>query len=104
MSEYIPDTWVVLEFESEHGKIQKVLSGWSGGYLDGDSWKLSSGITETEETDTEYIFTNYSGSVYHCRKSSREFNMMTSGVYNSYKEQLEGHETATMKIVDFERE
>jgi hypothetical protein len=46
----------------------KILSGYYGGYLSGDSWRLSSGIMSyTEETD-RYIITNHSGSVYTCIK------------------------------------
>ena len=104
MSEYIPDAWVVLEFTSkEFGTIQKVLGGWSGGYLDGDSWRLSSGITGIEETDTEWIFTNTSGSIYHCYKSSRQFNMMSSSIYKYYVEEISKLDDATLKIIEFTR-
>ena len=104
MSEYTPDAWVVLEFTSEEfGTIQKVLGGWSGGYLDGDSWRLSSGITDVEETDTEWIFTNASGSIYHCRKSSRQFNMMSSSIYKHYEEEISKLDDATLKIIEFTR-
>ncbi len=39
------------------------------GYLDGESWKLNSGIKRVEETDDKYIFHGVSGSEYHCKKT-----------------------------------
>ena len=105
MSEYIPDAWVVLEITPTGADPeQKVLAGWSGGYIDGDSWRLSSGIASTEETDTEWIFTNYIGSIYHCRKSAREFNMVSSGVYREYRELVDGTEDLTIRLIEFTRD
>ena len=47
MSEYTCDNWVVIKFNTEeHGIFYKVLVGTSGGYLDGDSWRMNSGITK----------------------------------------------------------
>ena len=61
MSEYLPDNWVVLKIKE--GKLDsgfyKVLAGWSGGYLDGDSWRINSGITRVEDHETYYSFYGY---------------------------------------------
>ena len=41
MSDYNCDNWVVIKFNTEeHGIFYKVLVGTSGGYLDGDSWRM----------------------------------------------------------------
>jgi hypothetical protein len=48
----------------------RVFATWSGGYLDGDSWKLNSGITSVTEEDGHYLFAGSSGSVYRCAKHS----------------------------------
>jgi hypothetical protein len=105
MSKYIPNTWIVVEIESKSlGKIQKVLAGWSGGYLDGDSWRLSSGITDIKETDDEWIITNESGSIYHCRKTARRFNTMTGSVFDYYKNRAEEQDAGfTIQIIDLPR-
>ena len=67
-----PHVWVVVKITNtstdKHQPIYKVFASWRGGYLDGDSWKMNSGIKSVEETDTHYIFHGYSGSEYHCNK------------------------------------
>lgn len=68
-----PEGWVVLKmtdtFADACPPIYKVFASFRGGYLDGDSWKLNSGIKSVNETENEYIFYGYSGSEYHCIKN-----------------------------------
>ncbi len=77
-----PDSWVVLKIATETGVIYKVLAGWSGGYLDGDSWRLNSGINIIFEREDSVDFYGNSGSLYHCRKDSYGLKMGTAGIYN----------------------
>ena len=42
MSVYQPDNWIIVELPNNTG--YKILAGWSGGYLHGNSWRLNSGI------------------------------------------------------------
>jgi hypothetical protein len=64
-----PDNWVILKIEdTSYGTYYKVLAGWSGGYLTGDSWRMNSGIAKVEEEGKYYNFIGLSGSVYHCHK------------------------------------
>ena len=86
MSEYTPDNWVVLKLND---KFYKVLGGWSGGYLDGDSWRMNSGIERTERIDDYYIFHGFSGSVYKCHVNGYGLRMNNSGIYNQLKEKFE---------------
>lgn len=44
----------------------KLFRTQSGGYLDGDSWYLNSGIKSIKCDDKFYIFNGYSGSSYTC--------------------------------------
>jgi len=90
MSEYTPDTWVVLKLKPGKGSypVYKVLAGWSGGYLDGDSWRMNSGITEVKEDSDGYLFFyGASGSCYRCHKDTYRLTMAISGMYNKLKEQ-----------------
>jgi len=84
MSEYYPDNWVVLKLKQ--GKLDsgfyKVLAGWSGGYLDGDSWRMNSGITSVVEENKSFEFYGESGSCYVCRKGAYRLTMATAGMYN----------------------
>lgn len=69
MAEYIPDRWVMLKITHSGHSTYKVLAGWGGSYLHGQSWKLNSGCTSVEETHDEFRFSGHSGSVYTCNKS-----------------------------------
>ena len=72
MTTYNPDYWLIVEFDSpEYGKIQKVFATWSGGYLDGTSWKLSSGNKEVTVDGDYYIVPQDSGSVYRLHKEAK---------------------------------
>tara|TARA_B110000879_G_scaffold199145_1_gene271695 strand:+ start:287 stop:622 length:336 start_codon:yes stop_codon:yes gene_type:complete len=85
MSEYTPDSWVVLKIVNESETFYKVLGGWSGGYLEGSSWRMNSGITSLEAQAHLYGFYGSSGSVYWCHKGAYRLTMDTSGVYNQLK-------------------
>lgn len=70
MPKYTPHGWVIFQHTIDGKQEHYVFGSWRGGYLDGDSWRRNSGIKSVEETDDEYLFHGYSGSVYCCRKDS----------------------------------
>ena len=81
MTEYTPDKWLVVKIEG--GKFPltyKVFANWHGGYLDGDSWKLNSGITKVTKEGNFYLFKGYSGSVYSCNENRYGATMYGYGV------------------------
>ena len=82
----IPDNWIILKIEVQEETYYKVLAGWSGGYLDGDSWKLNSGIVEVKETDDYYDIIGHSGSVYRCSKGMERVRMNIGGVLSQLLE------------------
>ena len=88
MNEYTPDNWVVLKLYHEGETLYKVLAGWSGGYLSGDSWRMNSGISEVTEDDDYLLFHGYSGSVYRCHKGGYQLRMNNAGIYNQLKERF----------------
>lgn len=99
--EYVPDNWVLVRINHPDGEDHvRVCAGWSGGYLDGNSWRLSSGIVSMVEDDTHYHFTNDSGSVYICHKEAETLRMNNAGVY----EQLIKNQEANRITVDELRE
>ena len=71
-----PDRWVVLELKVNDKIYYKIFGSWAGGYLDGDRWKMNSGISSVEEDDDDYYFIGYSGSCYKCHKKC--YGVMTS--------------------------
>jgi hypothetical protein len=88
MSTYTPDAWTIIRFTTNGEAIDKVLSGWYGGYLGADAWKISSGITKIEETDEAYLVHNHSGSVYTCYKGVERMSGLMYSMYDSWAKQL----------------
>lgn len=70
MREYSPDGWAVLEIIDQGETHYRVFGSWTGGYLDGDSWRLSSGasIEMLEEEQDRFKWPQHSGSVYMLHK------------------------------------
>lgn len=69
---YEPDGFVILKIEEEDGNTHyRVFGSWGGGYLDGDSWRLNSGIESIARIgEGYYTFLGGSGSLYKCHKDS----------------------------------
>ena len=62
---------------------------WTGGFLDGDSWQLNSGIVKVEETPRQFIFHGQSGSIYQCAKHAYGLTSYGSAVLGTAKTMLE---------------
>jgi hypothetical protein len=76
-----PDKWVIIKIEHpEHGTIYKVLAAWLGGYLDGDYWRMNSGIDRIEEEDTHFKIYGFSGSCYNCGKHYYGTSSFSQGI------------------------
>lgn len=81
MSDYSPDNWVVIKIKGKDPHY-RVLAGWSGGYLNGNSWRLNSGITKVEEDDRNYYFFGASGSSYCCNKGAYTLRMNNAHIWD----------------------
>ena len=97
MSEYTPHNWVVIKFTQQvksgntgYGRTEKVfykvLGGWSGGYLDGDAWRMNSGITRVEKDTDAWKFYGSSGSCYECRMNNYMLRMNNAHVWADLQE------------------
>ena len=90
MSTYTPDRWVVIKLTRGSEVIYKVLAGWYGGYLSGDSWQLNSGIVKVVDTGNTYEFHGYSGSVYTCYKGREGTSGIMRDIFNNLESQTSG--------------
>ena len=100
MSTYTPDSWVIVRIQYEkYGTIYKVLAGWSGSYLYGASWKLSSGIVTFEDKGKYYDSLQDSGSTYVLYKSSERMSAIMASTFASFEEQLKGND-GTIEVID----
>lgn len=85
---YQPDRWVIIHINrGSKDELYKVLAGWAGSYLYGESWKINSGITKVEEDEEFYYFHGYSGSIYQCHKGAYGLTIMTAGILENLKDQ-----------------
>ena len=100
---YTPDSWVIVKIQYEkYETIYKVLAGWSGSYLYGASWKLSSGIVTFEDKGKYYESLQDSGSTYVLYKSSERMSAImasTFATFASFEEQLKGND-GTIEVID----
>ena len=89
MSAYTPDVWVIVEISGSKvpETYRRILSGWYGGFTNGDSWKMSSGILDIIDRGDHWEIPNHSGSVYFCYKNREQFSRYTSSIYESYTDQ-----------------
>ena len=85
---YRPDRWEIIKFVNEGETYYKIIGDWSGSYLEGRSWRLSSGVSGVREEGDHYLFDNYSGSVYECSKRMKSLGVMSSGIYKKIEEEI----------------
>lgn len=86
MSNYTPDNWVIIKIKGDDPHY-RVLAGWSGGYLYGDSWRMNSGITGVEKQANLWGFYGASGSVYWCHQGGYGLRMNNRSIWS----QLQKH-------------
>ena len=100
MTEYTPNNWVIVKIVHPKDTVYKVLGGWSGGYLEGNSWRMNSGITQIKEDKDYYYFHGYSGSVYKCFKISETVRMNIAGTLNNLIKVAECEEDISVEQID----
>ena len=84
---YFPDNWVVIKYKDDDPHY-RILAGWSGGYMDGDSWRMNSGITRVEVTEDSFLFYGASGSCYECIKTAYGMRRNNAHIWVALKEGL----------------
>jgi hypothetical protein len=85
-----PDKWILIKITKKDGEpFLKVLAVFYGGYLQGDSWRINSGVEKEIEFDDRYEFVGYSGSKYICFKDREGMTMYMHSIYSMLKDQLE---------------
>lgn len=101
---YTPDGYAILKIKAYgcDDIVIKVFGSWSGGYLDGCSWRLNSGIIDVKENENSYLVTGYSGSQYILRKTSNHISSYNKGVLEDMIGELHsyGHRAELITIED----
>lgn len=80
-----PNKWIVVKITMGEETFYKLFATWYGGYLDGDYWKMNSGIERVEEEGDYLKFFGQSGSCYECLNSEHSYgtNYYTQGVLDN---------------------
>lgn len=106
MTEYNPDSWVIIKITHNDQTFYKVLGGWSESYINGSSWRLNSGIDKCEYDigKDQWHFYGATGSVYNCYPEAYGLRMSTASIWNQMKEKypdqvelLEDRDWSTME-------
>lgn len=100
MNTYTPDKWVVIKIEGKDIPLTyKVFACWYGGYLNGDSWKMNSGIKKVSKKKNCWYFEGFSGSTYECHKERYGTNMYGGGVMQNIIEKAK-EQDIVIKVLD----
>lgn len=101
---YTPDGWVLVKITGTDPHY-RIFGSWRGGYLDGDSWRINSGITRCDEDDDwngegdMLIFSGMSSSQYMVHTSTYgNLGPYNWGVINNYCENSDGKMEVLEKI------
>lgn len=81
--DYFPDKWLVVKISSEEDTHYRIFACWYGGFANGDSWKLNSGIKEIEVVNEAFRFIGDSGSRYIGSVNNYGISGYGSGVLSS---------------------
>ena len=101
-AEYTPDRWVMLEINRQGEKVYKILAGWSGGYLHGNSWKLNSGCKSVTKDGKYFVFEGFSGSVYYCHEDLYGYNGATINVLHNLQQDIARIDGLTIDVLSEE--
>jgi len=96
MTEYTPSNWVVIKITGDDPHY-RVLGGWMGGYLYGDSWRINSGIVRVDDSGEDWFFYGSSGSVYRCSKDRYGLKMSNAPVFASLQ-RMHGGKVSLMPV------
>ena len=85
---YSPDSWEIIEVKSKDSpKLHhRVLAGWSGSYMYGNNWKVSSGFISVFDLGDLWKVPQTSGSVYMLNKHREHPSVATCGILEVLQE------------------
>jgi hypothetical protein len=85
MKSYYPHKWALIEILGNDHHY-RILGSWMGGYLDGDHWRINSGIKSVSEDENCYIFDGFSGSRYHCEKTGYGYSLTALNAFQRFND------------------
>lgn len=98
MTTYSPDIWVILKHVQGKRVDYRVLAGWSGGYTQGDEWRINSGIVKITDEGGHWKVVGESGNAYLLCKHSCRIGMSTMGILSRLKNKYGDN----IKVIDID--
>lgn len=99
-----PDRWAVFKLNNKGKTYFKVIGGWLGGYLDGDAYRINSGIKKVEKDGEFFLFHGFSGSIYKCHEKAYGLTHLMSSVLSPAKDKItvldEDYNFLDMEIIE----
>lgn len=101
---HIPHKWLLIKIDTDeydfHG--YKLFVVWYGGFLDGDAWRLNSGISSVSFEDNLLNFHGFSGSIYKCYPNTYGTNAYGLSVLRRWQKEIEGEESSLIILSEDE--
>ena len=98
---YYPDKWLIIEINGTT-RFHKVFGTWSGGYLEGDSWRFNSGIVGVHRKGGSITIAGESGSHYIVNDRSYGATVYGMSVIANLIRMSEMRDDCTIRVLDEE--
>jgi len=88
-----PDKWSIIKQTHEDGEIwYRLFANFYGGYVNGDSWRINSGIDVVKEDDKSFTINGAkSNTIYMCNKKSYGITSYGMLVFSSLQSEVLDH-------------
>ena len=81
---YSFDGFALIKITNPDETYFKVFGSSSGGYLDGDVWRVNSGVVKVLVNDTHYAFIGHTGSCYVAPKAGGHISIYNHSVLDNF--------------------
>lgn len=99
MSNYKPDYFVLIKFQTEGQTFYKVFATWVGDFVRGDSWRMSTEIVRVEAKGQLLYFYGKSGSCYEVHKDTWGTTIWSGSILDSIVEKFNLSGVTTAEVL-----
>lgn len=93
---YVPDKWVVLEFDQKGKKWHRLLAAWDD--VSKDYWRVSSTIKDVKISEGKYTITSENGTKYICSLDNVGLTTVSENVYENWVSAAEEETKGNLQI------
>lgn len=101
MNKYQPDKFVILKITNSKGQTHyRVFGTWYGSYLEGEEWRLNSGIDWVETRGPLLLFHGSSGSIYEVHKDQYGVSSWSNSIVTKWVKDYEAGVGPKLEVLD----